>query len=60
MKEGGTVFFRESCFKQSGDAKRGSNPTHYRNPRDYFAMFDSAEVRAESLPTTQLSAHPAC
>lgn len=49
MKEGGTVFFRESCFKQSGDAKRGSNPTHYRNPRNYFAMFDSAEVGAQPV-----------
>lgn len=28
--DGGTVFFRESCFKQSGDKARKSNPTHYR------------------------------
>jgi hypothetical protein len=28
--EGGTVFFRESCFRQSGDKARKSNPTHYR------------------------------
>lgn len=33
VKEGGVVFFRESCFKQSGDKLRKSNPTHYRNPR---------------------------
>ena len=45
VKEGGTIFFRESCFRQSGDAKRSNNPTHYRNPRNYFAIFDSAEVR---------------
>jgi len=38
------VFFRESCFRQSGDVKRSSNPTHYRNPRDYFAIFDGVEV----------------
>lgn len=44
VKEGGTIFFRESCFKQSGDAKRASNPTHYRNPRDYFSIFDATEV----------------
>lgn len=44
VKDGGTVFFRESCFRQSGDAKRGSNPTHYRNPRNYFSIFDSTEV----------------
>lgn len=44
VKEGGTIFFRESCFRQSGDAKRSNNPTHYRNPRNYFELFDSAEV----------------
>lgn len=36
------LFFRESCFRQSGDKKRGNNPTHYRNPRDYFRVFDCA------------------
>ncbi len=30
VKEGGTVFFRESCFRQSGDRQRKNNPTHYR------------------------------
>eukprot|EP00208_Stichococcus_sp_RCC1054_P004429 CAMPEP_0206143654 /NCGR_PEP_ID=MMETSP1473-20131121/21348_1 /ASSEMBLY_ACC=CAM_ASM_001109 /TAXON_ID=1461547 /ORGANISM="Stichococcus sp, Strain RCC1054" /LENGTH=557 /DNA_ID=CAMNT_0053539161 /DNA_START=40 /DNA_END=1714 /DNA_ORIENTATION=+ len=44
VKDGGLIFFRESCFRQSGDAKRGANPTHYRNPRDYFAIFDNTEV----------------
>ena len=24
------MFFRESCFRQSGDKARKSNPTHYR------------------------------
>ncbi|CAL8468305.1 g7845 [Coccomyxa elongata] len=43
--EGGTVFFRESCFRQSGDKARKNNPTHYRNPRDYFAIFDNVETR---------------
>ena len=28
--EGGVVFFRESCFRQSGDKQRRTNPTHYR------------------------------
>lgn len=28
--EDGTVFFRESCFRQSGDKARKNNPTHYR------------------------------
>lgn len=30
VKEGGIVFFRESCFRQSGDKARKNNPTHYR------------------------------
>ena len=25
------MFFRESCFRQSGDKARKSNPTHYRS-----------------------------
>ena len=44
VKEGGTVFFRESCFKQSGDKQRKSNPTHYRNPRKYFAIWEATEI----------------
>ncbi|KAK9831800.1 hypothetical protein WJX74_009654 [Apatococcus lobatus] len=43
LSEGGTIFFRESCFKQSGDKARKSNPTHYRNPRQYFAVYDGLE-----------------
>lgn len=43
LRPGGVVFFRESCFRQSGDKTRKSNPTHYRNPREYFRVFDSTE-----------------
>eukprot|EP00262_Sarcandra_glabra_P012953 TRINITY_DN3455_c0_g1_i1.p1 TRINITY_DN3455_c0_g1~~TRINITY_DN3455_c0_g1_i1.p1 ORF type:complete len:491 (-),score=110.27 TRINITY_DN3455_c0_g1_i1:118-1590(-) len=39
LKVGGFVFFRESCFHQSGDSKRRSNPTHYREPRFYTKVF---------------------
>ncbi|KAI0491653.1 hypothetical protein KFK09_025913 [Dendrobium nobile] len=35
IKVGGYIFFRESCFHQSGDSKRKVNPTHYREPRFY-------------------------
>jgi phosphoethanolamine N-methyltransferase len=56
VKEGGTIFFRESCFRQSGDAKRSNNPTHYRNPRNYFAIFDSAEVGEPSAGVLLLHA----
>ena len=45
------MFFRESCFRQSGDVKRSSNPTHYRNPRDYFAIFDGVEVGLQRIAT---------
>lgn len=30
VAEGCSVFFRESCFRQSGDRQRNNNPTHYR------------------------------
>eukprot|EP00775_Hariotina_reticulata_P003093 gene3093-3372_t len=44
LAPGGLLFFRESCFRPSGDRPRNGNPTHYRNPRDYFAIFDKAEL----------------
>lgn len=43
LSEGGVLFFRESCFKQSGDKPRKNNPTHYRNPREYFKIVDETE-----------------
>ncbi|KAJ6811152.1 phosphoethanolamine N-methyltransferase 1-like [Iris pallida] len=39
LKVGGFIFFRESCFHQSGDSKRKVNPTHYREPRFYTKVF---------------------
>ncbi|XP_077244688.1 phosphoethanolamine N-methyltransferase 1-like [Tasmannia lanceolata] len=39
LKVGGFIFFRESCFHQSGDSKRRNNPTHYREPRFYTKIF---------------------
>lgn len=48
LDDDGVVFFRESCFRQSGDRSRASNPTHYRNPREYFRIFDNAKnVRSD-------------
>lgn len=52
LEEGGNVFFRESCFRQSGDKARGSNPTHYRNPREYFAIFDGV---SQELPDGRIA-----
>ena len=52
------MFCRESCFKQSGDIKREENPTHYRNPREYFAIFDGVQQQLQAGPvhTAQLAA----
>ena len=47
LDEGGVVFFRESCFRPSGDKARSSNPTHYRNPRQYFDIFDNTKIEQE-------------
>lgn len=44
LVEDGVVFFRESCFRQSGDRSRANNPTHYRNPRQYFEIFDRTRL----------------
>eukprot|EP00884_Botryococcus_braunii_P018713 jgi/Botrbrau1/5525/Bobra.0023s0012.1 len=47
LTDGGIFFFRESCFRQSGDLPRKANPSHYRNPREYFAIIDAAEQKLE-------------
>ncbi len=38
LRPGGYLFFRESCFHQSGNAKRNENPTQYRSPGQYHKM----------------------
>ncbi|DAZ96530.1 TPA: hypothetical protein N0F65_011207 [Lagenidium giganteum] len=42
LRPGGKLFFRESCFRQSGNVKRSANPTNYRHPRFYVGAFGSA------------------
>ncbi|KAH7658391.1 phosphoethanolamine N-methyltransferase protein [Dioscorea alata] len=44
VKVGGFIFFRESCFHQSGDSKRKINPTHYREPRFYTQIFKNCHT----------------
>ncbi|GFP86241.1 phosphoethanolamine n-methyltransferase 1 [Phtheirospermum japonicum] len=44
LKVGGYVFFRESCFYQSGDHKGKNNPTHYREPRFYTKVFNECHM----------------
>mmetsp|Transcript_127573 Transcript_127573/g.318543 ORF Transcript_127573/g.318543 Transcript_127573/m.318543 type:complete len:952 (+) Transcript_127573:59-2914(+) len=43
LRPGGHLFFRESCFHASGDAKRRFNPTQYRDPETYSQIFSEAE-----------------
>ncbi|EFJ29738.1 hypothetical protein SELMODRAFT_146547 [Selaginella moellendorffii] len=47
LKRGGSIFFRESCFHQSGDHKRKNNPTHYREPRFYNKIFEECYIAEE-------------
>ncbi|XP_071480831.1 uncharacterized protein, partial [Diadema antillarum] len=42
LKDGGQLFFRESCLRPSGDMATSFNPTKYRHPKEYNAIFQSA------------------
>ncbi|XP_062521240.1 uncharacterized protein LOC134196183 [Corticium candelabrum] len=42
LVDDGQLFFHESCFGQSGDKSRTSNPTFYRSPMVYGALLDAA------------------
>ncbi|ESO87855.1 hypothetical protein LOTGIDRAFT_219756 [Lottia gigantea] len=44
LKEGGHVFIRESCNRQSGNKPRQNNPTNYREDIKYDAMFSAANI----------------
>ncbi|KAG2242135.1 hypothetical protein Bca52824_096023 [Brassica carinata] len=55
VKPGGYIFFRESCFHQSGDSKRKSNPTHYREPRFYTKVFQECQARDASGKSFELT-----
>ncbi|KAF3662438.1 Phosphoethanolamine N-methyltransferase [Capsicum annuum] len=55
LRVGGYVFFRESCFHQSGDHKRKSNPTHYREPRFYTKVFKEFHLSAGEEKSFELS-----
>lgn len=55
LKVGGYIFFRESCFHQSGDSKRKNNPTHYREPRYYTKVFKECLLRDGSGNSFELS-----
>lgn len=55
LKVGGHIFFRESCFHQSGDHKRKNNPTHYREPRFYTKIFKDCHFCDDSGKSYELS-----
>jgi len=55
LRVGGFIFFRESCFHQSGDSKRKYNPTHYREPRFYTKIFKESHVLDGSGNSFELS-----
>ncbi|KAF8398992.1 hypothetical protein HHK36_014857 [Tetracentron sinense] len=55
LKVGGFIFFRESCFHQSGDSKRKNNPTHYREPRFYTKVFKECHMHDDSGNSFELS-----
>ena len=43
LKVGGHLFFRESCYHQSGNKKRGENPTEYRTPMQYVQLCETVQ-----------------
>ncbi|CAN0891459.1 Phosphoethanolamine N-methyltransferase [Linum grandiflorum] len=55
LKVGGYIFFRESCFHQSGDSKRKYNPTHYREPSFYTKVFMGSRMHDDSGNQYELS-----
>lgn len=48
LREDGYLFCRESCYHQSGNKDRKSNPTKYREPGMYEALFTSIEIPTEN------------
>ncbi|ELU02022.1 hypothetical protein CAPTEDRAFT_91785 [Capitella teleta] len=48
LRPGGKLYFRESCFHQSGDKARTTNPTQYRDPATYTNYFQSPCIQPEA------------
>lgn len=49
LSPGGVLFFRESCYRQSGDADRSFNPTNYRDPEEYTFMMRAAREQSSAV-----------
>ena len=43
LRDGGHLFFRESCYHSSGDMKNSDNPTVYRTPVNYTDLFSAVK-----------------
>ena len=43
LRDGGYLFFRESCYHSSGDMKNSENPTFYRTPLQYTDLFSGVK-----------------
>ncbi|KAG8146806.1 hypothetical protein E2320_013907 [Naja naja] len=50
LKPHGRIFFRESCFYQSGNSHRSFNPSFYRKPAEYNQLLTSAQVTIGNTP----------
>ncbi|CAH1270367.1 Hypp4323 [Branchiostoma lanceolatum] len=55
LADGGYFFFRESCFQKSGNKKRSFNPTFYRCPADYSAIFSAVTQDAQYVYEEQFA-----
>ncbi|XP_019640368.1 PREDICTED: phosphoethanolamine N-methyltransferase-like [Branchiostoma belcheri] len=55
LTDGGYFFFRESCFQKSGNKKRSFNPTFYRGPADYSAIFSAVTQDARYVYEEQFA-----
>ncbi|XP_052231332.1 uncharacterized protein LOC127844849 isoform X1 [Dreissena polymorpha] len=47
IREGGYLFARESCNNPSGNIKRSKNPTKYRDPCTYMAIFSMTTIPSD-------------
>lgn len=54
IKEGGYFFMRESCNRQSGDAQRTFNPSHYRAEKDYRDIFGHVVVHGKRFEIVRM------
>lgn len=49
LKPGGFFYFRESCFHQSGNRSRDSNPSQYRKPSTYNNILRQVNVECDKF-----------